>query len=71
MKEQLTRDPVLAQNVELSPKLDSGLARQVITENLYLSIFIPVICTRSGWNVAVSGYNQHLETTTAAMDFGS
>ncbi|MCT7984559.1 hypothetical protein NG796_14760 [Laspinema sp. A4] len=68
MKEQLPRDPVLAQNVEFSPKLDSGLARQVFRENLYLSIFIPGICTCSGWNVASSGYNQHMERASAAMD---
>jgi hypothetical protein len=68
MTEQLTRNPVLAQNVELSPKLDSSLARPGFRENLYLSIFIPGICTRSGWNAAVSGYNQHLERATAAMD---
>lgn len=68
MKEQLPPALVLAQKVELNPKLDSSLARLVFRENLYLSIFIPGICTRSGWNVAVSGYNQHLERATAAMD---
>lgn len=56
MKEQLTRDPVLAQNVELRPQLDSRLARQGFRENLYLSIFIPGICSPSGWNVASRGY---------------
>ncbi|MCT7978664.1 hypothetical protein [Laspinema olomoucense] len=68
MKEQLTRAPVLAQNVELNPKLDSRRARQVFRENLYLSIFIPVICTRSGWNLASRGDNQHMGRATAAMD---
>lgn len=62
MNEQLTRDPVLAQNVEFSPKLDSGLARQVFRENLDLSIFIPGIYTPSGWNGAYSGYNQHMKS---------
>lgn len=68
MKEQLIPALVLAQNVEFNPTLDSGLARQGFRENLYLSIFIPGICNRSGWNVAVIGYNQHLERATAGMD---
>ncbi len=71
MTEQLTRNPVLAQNVELSPKLDSSLARPGFRENLYLSIFIPGICTPSGWNAPSKGDNQHMERATAARDSSS